>query len=201
MQGNGDDCRERSELTDIEPRDRHQRSHWLLQSDRYAYARAITINTTALEQTSFSNAIRPTRRQPSWISVPEAPKGMCNSYLPSILTRSSPPLHVLSYSYNLDAKLLSLTRRRHYTPVLGKFVSQLNFAPITTYIYIDDKQININYIFLCIFVQGRSQPTQSKLIQICSVDWTDVYDKHNIEHRPEPVSHQSISGQLILPQR
>ena len=43
--------------------------------------------------------------------------------------------------------------------------------------------------FLCIFVQGRQQPTQSQLIQIYSVDWTDVYDTYNIEHRTEPVSH------------
>ena len=43
--------------------------------------------------------------------------------------------------------------------------------------------------FLCIFVQGRWQPTQSQLIQIYSVDWTDVYDTHNIEHRTEPVRH------------
>ena len=28
------------ELTDIEPHHRHQRSHWLLPSDRYAYAHA-----------------------------------------------------------------------------------------------------------------------------------------------------------------
>ena len=55
--------------------------------------------------------------------------------------------------------------------------------------------------FLCIFVQGRCQLMQSQLIQIYSVDWTDVYDTHNIEHRTEPVSHYSISGQLILPQR
>ena len=31
--------------------------------------------------------------------------------------------------------------------------------------------------FLCIFVQGRRQPTQSQLIQIYSVDWIDVYDR------------------------
>ena len=30
---------------------------------------------------------------------------------------------------------------------------------------------------------------QSQLIQIYSVDWTDIYDTHNIEHRTEPVSH------------
>ena len=47
---------------------------------------------------------------------------------------------------------------------------------------------NGNY-FLCIFVQGRWQPTQSQLIQIDSVDWIGVYDTHNIEHRTEPVSH------------
>ena len=28
-----------------------------------------------------------------------------------------------------------------------------------------------------------------QLIQIYSVDWRDVCDKHNIEHRTEPVSH------------
>ena len=31
-------------------------------------------------------------------------------------------------------------------------------------------------LFLCIFVLGRLQPTQSQLIQIYSVEWTDVYD-------------------------
>ena len=45
------------------------------------------------------------------------------------------------------------------------------------------------FFYLCIFVQGREQPTQSQLIQIYSVDWTDVYDTYNIEHRTEPVSH------------
>ena len=29
----------------------------------------------------------------------------------------------------------------------------------------------------------------SQLIQIYSVDWTDVYDTHSIENRTEPVSH------------
>ena len=45
------------------------------------------------------------------------------------------------------------------------------------------------YSFLCIFVQGRWQPTQSQLIQIYSVGWRDVYDTHNIEHRTEPDTH------------
>ena len=29
-----------------------------------------------------------------------------------------------------------------------------------------------------IYVQGRWQPTQSQLIQIYSVHWTDVYETH-----------------------
>ena len=33
------------------------------------------------------------------------------------------------------------------------------------------------------------QPKQIQLIQIYSVDWTDVYDTHNIKHRTELVSH------------
>ena len=45
-----------------------------------------------------------------------------------------------------------------------------------------------NFFFLCI-VHGRWQLTQSHLIQIYSVDWTDVYDTHNIKHRTEPLSH------------
>ena len=47
------------------------------------------------------------------------------------------------------------------------------------------------YLFFiyAFFIQGRWQPTQSQLIQIYSVDWTDIYDTHNIEHRTEPVSH------------
>ena len=39
------------------------------------------------------------------------------------------------------------------------------------------------YFLYMHFVQGRWQPTQSQLIQIYSVDWRDVYDTHNIEHR------------------
>ena len=49
--------------------------------------------------------------------------------------------------------------------------------------------VEANEIFYAFFVQGRRQPTQSQLIQICSVDWTDVYDTDNIEHRTEPVRH------------
>ena len=66
MQGVGTsvEYRERSKLTSIEPRDHYPRSHWSLPSDRYAYvhARTTTINTPALEQISFSNAIWQTRR-------------------------------------------------------------------------------------------------------------------------------------------
>ena len=50
--------RERSKLAAIEPSNRHQRSHWSMPSDRYAYAhaRTTTINTQPLEQTSFNSA-------------------------------------------------------------------------------------------------------------------------------------------------
>ena len=44
-------------------------------------------------------------------------------------------------------------------------------------------------LFFMRFCPGRWQPTQSQLIQIYSVAWTDVYDTHNIEHRTEPGSH------------
>ena len=50
-------------------------------------------------------------------------------------------------------------------------------------------QMASNFFFIYTFVQGRWQPTQSQLIQIYSVDWTDVYDTHNIEHRTEPFNH------------
>ena len=46
-----------------------------------------------------------------------------------------------------------------------------------------------SFLLCSFFVHGRRQPTQSQLIQIYSVDWTDVHDTHNIEHRTEPVSH------------
>ena len=58
--------------------------------------------------------------------------------------------------------------------------------------------IHIHIMHLC---PGMMAAHQSQLIQIYSVDWTDVYDTYNIEHRTEPVSHYSTSGQLILPQR
>ena len=45
-------------------------------------------------------------------------------------------------------------------------------------------------VFLCIFLQGRWQPTQSQLIQVCIVNWADIYDTHKIEHRTEPDSHK-----------
>ena len=44
-------------------------------------------------------------------------------------------------------------------------------------------------LFYAFFYPGRWQPTQIQLIQIYSVDWTDVYDTHNIGHRTEPISH------------
>ena len=47
----------------------------------------------------------------------------------------------------------------------------------------------LSYIVSCIFVQGRWQPMQSQLIQMYSMDWTDIYDTHNIEHRTEQVGH------------
>ena len=59
--------------------------------------------------------------------------------------------------------------------------------------HIATRNVNLIFVgwvsFLCIFDQGGWQPTQSQLIQIYSVDCTDVYDTHNIEHRTEPVSH------------
>ena len=39
------------------------------------------------------------------------------------------------------------------------------------------------------FCPGKITRTQSQLIQIYSVDWTDVYDTYNIEHGTEPVIH------------
>ena len=66
----------------------------------------------------------------------------------------------------------------------------------------DNEQLTgffVFFCFLCIFVQGRGQPTQSQLIQIL---WTEqIFTTQNIGHRTEPVSHYSISGKLILPQR
>ena len=59
------DYREISKLAAIDPRDHHQRSHWLLPSDRFAYSHVratTTIHTPALEQPSFSNVTRRTRR-------------------------------------------------------------------------------------------------------------------------------------------
>ena len=52
-----------------------------------------------------------------------------------------------------------------------------------------EKDQHFLFFYLCIFVRGRWQPTQSQLIQIYSVYWRDVYDTHNIEHRTEPFSH------------
>ena len=57
-------------------------------------------------------------------------------------------------------------------------------------IYFFQQQMFVVFFLLFMhFFQGRWQPTQSQLIQIYSVDWTDVYDTHNIEHRTDPVSH------------
>ena len=39
------------------------------------------------------------------------------------------------------------------------------------------------------FYPGTITPKQSQLIQIYNLDWTDIYDTHNIEHRTEPFSH------------
>ena len=51
--------RERSKFAATEPPGHQQRSHWLLQSGRYAYAHAqtTTINTPSPEQTSFYSTL------------------------------------------------------------------------------------------------------------------------------------------------
>ena len=56
--------------------------------------------------------------------------------------------------------------------------------------------IHLFFFFnLCIFIQGRWQPTQSQLIQIYSVDWTYVYDTPNIEHRTsKPLKYQRTTN-------
>ena len=52
------------------------------------------------------------------------------------------------------------------------------------------------FIYLCIFIQGRWQPTQSQLIQIYSVDWTDVYDtQHRTQNRTsKPLKYQRTTN-------
>ena len=45
------------------------------------------------------------------------------------------------------------------------------------------------FVFIYAFVSRDDDNPSSQLIQIYSVDWTDVYDTYNIEHRTEPVSH------------
>ena len=45
--------------------------------------------------------------------------------------------------------------------------------------------LKICYVFYAFL--SRNIPRQ--LIQSYSMDWTDVYDTHNIEHRTEPVGH------------
>ena len=47
-----------------------------------------------------------------------------------------------------------------------------------------------HYFGLCDYIETDGTiEIYAVLIQIFSVDWTDVYDTHNIEHRTEPVSH------------
>ena len=46
------------------------------------------------------------------------------------------------------------------------------------------------FLFFFIYAfSSRDYNNPRQLIQIYSVDWTDVYDTYNIEHRTEPVSH------------
>ena len=40
------------------------------------------------------------------------------------------------------------------------------------------------------FCPETMTPTQSQLIEIYSVDWTDVYGTPSIEHRTDPVSYK-----------
>ena len=90
-----------------------------------------------------------------------------------------------------------LSRTHMHTSLLGceQMLSHVHKHDLTqthtllvhagAYIHIHMHQTNQAYkniFFMHFFVQ-------SQLIQIYSVDWTDVYDTHNIEHRTEPVSH------------
>ena len=64
----------------------------------------------------------------------------------------------------------------------SEFPDKLKFADIYIYIYI--------YFFYAFFCPGTmTTHAESILIQIYSVDWTDVYDTHSSEHRTEPISH------------
>ena len=46
------------------------------------------------------------------------------------------------------------------------------------------------FFFIYAFMsRDDNNPRRSRLIQIYSVDWKDVYDTYNIEHRTESISH------------
>ena len=54
-------------------------------------------------------------------------------------------------------------------------------------LYLDKfPSIHFYYFFIYAFL---SRDDGNQLIQIYSMDWREVYDTHNIEHRTEPVSH------------
>ena len=52
------------------------------------------------------------------------------------------------------------------------------------------------FFYLCIFIQGRWQPTQSQLIQIYNVDWTGIYDtQHRTQNRTsKPLKYQRTTN-------
>ena len=109
----------------VKPHDHTQCSHWLFPSDRYVYAhvRTITINTTSLQQTSFSNASKRgfvkifNNRQPFWFlaETQQQQKGMYDSYssleakLDAITCSSTLSLLVISFNSLLNTKRSSTT--------------------------------------------------------------------------------------------
>ena len=136
------------------PRDHIQRSHWLPPSEGYAYAhaRTITINTPALQQTSFSNASKRTSR----CTI----KGRFDNY------KKVCTIHDCNYkNIYLDAKLAIITcstalsrtaisfnshpdSKRSSTTTTTKVCMTFTIVTrqITTCIYTDNKHMSLIYV-------------------------------------------------------
>ena len=140
------------------------------------------------------NRTEPNQTKPNWgLTAPQTPAAVkLSSYAAKIeisgqitshLPRENPgyaPGYLYMHLSIYPSTHLSIYPYNHL-PIYPS--THLSIYPLSIYL------LSIYLFFYALFVQGRCQPTQRQLIQIYSVDWTDVYDTHNIEHRTEPVSH------------
>ena len=86
------------------------------------------------------------------------------------------------FTFNIGVSYLGIYKTSMYIAAYNAGISSMHLSEVSsilgTPLETSAKTVDQLIFFYAFFVQGRRQPAQSQLIQIYSVDWTDVYDSH-----------------------